>query len=345
MQFNVFDEYFTREFLNSKNALFNGAFSDRSDGKTFNCKEYDLDEYIDNGHDSIYVRRFKTEFTKKMYSTFLNDVLLKSKKKEKYNKYEYKTSKDGVYIRKKGSDDEFHQFIYFIPITMSGKLKSSMDVDNIFHIDFDEYIPLDNIYAPDEMNLILELWKSVDRDRDVVKFWFFGNKIHYYCPLFDYFKIDLKLSAKDTIRLYKNNTLAIQLYSSKEHRNKRSNSRFNDLVKGTAYEEYENGGILKALELKYKQHKASDECFSSFRTSIGEGTIWYDEDYNFIVSCSTRRDKLVISDKIYEDKRELVLVTLGKLAQTFKSNYRLGKVIFEDDKAFHLFEPILDKIR
>ena len=280
-----------------------------------------------------------------MYSTFLNDVLLKSKKREKYAKYEFKTNKDGCFIKKKDTDEDFHQFIYFIPITMSGKLKSSMDVDNIFHIDFDEYIPLDNIYAPDEMNLILELWKSVDRDRDVVKFWFFGNKIHYYCPLFDYFKIDLKLSAKDTIRLYKNNTLAIQLYSSKEHRSKRQASRFNDLVKGTAYEEYENGGILKALELKYKQHKDSDECFSSFKTSLGEGTIWYDEDYNYIVSCSTRRDKLLITDNTYDDGRQVILVTLGKLAQTLKASYRMNRILFEDDKAFHIFEPILDKIR
>ena len=259
--------------------------------------------------------------------------------------YEYKCNKDGVYIRKKNTDDDFHQFIYFIPITMSGKLKSSMNVDNIYHIDFDEYIPLDNLYTPDEMNLIIELWKSVDRDRDIVKFWFFGNKIHYYCPLFDYFKIDLKLNAKDSIRLYKNNTLAIQIYSSKEHRQKRKNSRFNDLVKGTAYEEYENGGILKALSLKYKKHKDNDECFASFRTSLGEGTIWYDEDYNFIVSCSTRKDQLVICDKVYNDTREIALVTFGKLSQDFKTYYRLGRMLFEDDKAFHIFEPILDKIR
>ena len=325
MSYNQFNEYFTREYLLSKNALFNGAFSDRSDGKTFNCKEYDLDEYIDNGHDSIYVRRFKTEFTKKMYSSFLNEVLLKSKKREKYLKYEFMTNKDGCYIKKKDTDEEWHQFIYFIPITMSGKLKSSMNVDNIFHIDFDEYIPLDNIYAPDEMNLIIELWKSVDRDRDIVKFWFFGNKVHYYCPLFDYFKIDLKLSAKDTIRLYKNNTLAIQIYSSREHREKRKASRFNDLVKGTAYEDYENGGILKALELKYKKHQDSDECFSSFKTYLGEGTLWYDDNYNYIVSCSTRKDKLVIADKVYDDNRELVVVTLGKLAQAFKANYRMNK--------------------
>lgn len=343
---NKFKTYFSLEYLKSKNALFNGAFSDRSDGKTFNVKEAMLDDYIDNDNDSIYIRRFKTEITKKMYSSFLNEVLLKSEKKTIYNQYDYKCAKDGIYIKRKGADDkEYHQFIYFVPITMSGKLKSSMDVDRIDNIYFDEYIPLDNQYAHDEMNLILELWKSVDRDRDKVRMWFLGNKIRYYCPLFDYFKIDLKLSAKDTIRLYQNNTLAIQIYSCKEHRDKRKSSRFNDLVKGTQYEAYENGGILKALELKYKKHLDSYECFASFKTELGEGTIWYDDDYNFIVSQTTRKDMLVICDAVYKDDREIALVTLSNLANILKTNYKLGRVLFEDDKAFHIFEPILDRIR
>lgn len=342
---NKFNTYFSMEYLKSKNALFNGAFSDRSDGKTFDIKVHILDDYIINGYDSIYIRRFKTEITKKMYSSFLNEVLLKAERKDIYNQYEYKTTKEGIFIRKKGSTEEYHQCCYFMPITMSGKLKSSMDVDNIYNIYFDEYIPLDNQYSHNEMDLILELWKSVDRDRDVVRMWFFGNKITYYCPLFDYFKIDLKLSAKDTIRLYQNNTLAIQIYSCKEHREKRKNSRFNDLVKGTDYEAYENGGILKALELKYRKHLDSYECFASFRTALGEGTIWYDDDYNFIVSQTTRKDMLVICDAVYKDDREIALVTLSNLANILKTNYKLGRVLFEDDKAFHIFEPILDRIR
>ena len=331
--------------MKSKGALFNAAFSDRSDGKTFDCKTDALDDYIDNDHDTIYMRRFKTEITPKMYNSFLDEVLRKAKRRDVYLKYEYKSAHEGVYIRKKETNDEWHLFIYFVPLTMAGKLKSTFDVDRIYTINFDEYIPLDNLYAKNEMDLILEFWKSIDRDRQVVKFYFLGNRVTYYCPLFDYFKIDLKLDAKDGIRLYKNNTLAIQLYSSKEHRELRKNTPFNDLVKGTPYEQYENGGVLNLLDLKYKQHSQDATCYASFRTAIGEGTIWYDENYNFIISCTTRRDKLVICDNVYKDDREIALVTFGAIAQHFKSNYKLGKMLFENDKAFHIFEPILDRIR
>lgn len=340
----MFNEYFTAKYLLSKGAIFNGAFSDRSDGKTFDCKVRALENYKERGLASIYLRRYKTEITEKMYTTFFNEILEIEPYKSLYEGWQFKGTKQGVYVKKKPSD-KWEIIVYFIALTMTGKLKSQFEVKRIENIDFDEYVPLDGRYAPSEMDLINEFYKSIDRDRDIVRFNFFGNKITYFCPLFDFFKVDLKLDAKETIRLYQGGTLAIQIYVSKEHREKREKSKFNRLMKGTSYEDYNNGGILNALDLKVEQHNENSKCFASFKTIIGEGTIWYNKNNDFIISCVTRNDMMVICDNYYNISRESILIKFGKLASDFKNMYRLGRIKFESDKAFHIFEPILKCIR
>lgn len=340
----MFESYFDARYLLSKGATYNCAFSDRSDGKTFNCKTRALDDYNEGGWIDVYMRRYKTEITEKMYTTFFNEVLKIEPYKSKYGKWQFKGTKQGVLV-KKDNKSNWDFIVYFVPLTMSGKLKSQFDISRIRNIDFDEYIPLDGRYAYNEMDLINEFYKSIDRDRDIVKFNFFGNKISYFCPLFDYFKIDLKLSAKETIRLYQDGTFAVQIYASKEHREIRNKSKFAKLMKGTSYEDYNNGGILNALDLKIEQHNENNKCFSSFKTKIGEGTIWYNKNNDFIISCATRSDKMVICDEIYNINRESVLINYGRLASDFKNMYRLGKIKFENDKAFHIFEPLLNCIR
>lgn len=343
----MFKEYFSAKYLLSKGAVYSGAFSDRSDGKSFDCKVRALEDFDKYDYASIYVRRFKTEITETLYTTYFNKLLTIEPYKTKYKDWEFKGCRTGVLARRNASE-KFRYIVYFVPITCSGRLKSQFDGEyqRIINIDFDEYIPLDNRYAPNEMDLINEFYKTIDRDRDVVRFNFFGNKITYFCPLFDYFKVDLMLSGKETIRLYKDGMLAIQIYVSKEHREARKESKFSKLMQGTSYEDYNNGGILNALDLKIEKHNDKCKPFASFKSKVGEGSIWYNQNKEFIISCSSRNDLLVICDEMYNIKnREMVLITFGRLATDFKNYYRLGRIHFESEKAFHLFEPLLKSIR
>ena len=92
-----------------------------------------------------------------------------------------------------------------------------------------------------------------------------GNKVSPFCPLLDYFDIPIKLTGKDRISSFKSGTIAIQIYSNKEHEQKREQSKFRIMVKNTEYDEYEHGGILNALELSLKSTYGYD-CLWSFKT-------------------------------------------------------------------------------
>ena len=340
----MFNEYFDASYVLNKKCPFNIFFSDRSDGKTFNCKKRALENYFNGNFQSVYLRRFKTEITRLMYETYFDEILKIEPFKSLYSHCKFKGNKQGIQISQ-DNGKTWDYIVYFMVLSMSSKLKSQLNVQRIVNVDFDEYIPLDNRYLKDEMNFILELYKSIDRDRDILQFNFFGNKIAYYCPLLDYFKIELSLNASKTIRTYKNNSICVQIYASNEHRKERFQSKFQNAINGTDYETYSNGGILNLLDLNFKQANKDAEIFASFKTCRGEGLIYFDEKYNYVISCKTSKAHDLIVDKIYNDKRNQIVYNYGTIASTFKIMYRLNHIFFEDTKSFYLFEPILQKIR
>ena len=135
----MFKDYFSAKYILSKGALFNYALSDRSDGKTFDCKARALEDFENNQSITVYMRRYKTEITEKLYTTFFDEVL-RVDGFEKYREWTFKGSKQGVQVKRQG-EDKWSWIIYFVPLTMSGKMKSQLDVLKINMIDYDEFIP------------------------------------------------------------------------------------------------------------------------------------------------------------------------------------------------------------
>lgn len=339
---STYKEYYSGKPLKATGCMFGLCLSDRSDGKTFDIKFRALENYDLNKTQTVYLRRVKTEITQKMYSTFYNEVI----NVEKYNyltsKYEFRGEKTAIKIREKGTK-EWDTLIYLVPLTMSGKLKSQIDVQRITEIDYDEFIPLDGRYLQDEMSLLLEFYKSIDRDRYTTQLLIFGNKVTPFNPLFDYFNIDLGIISPK-LRTYKNGTLAIEIYKSQEHTEAREKSRFADLIKGTKYEDYSNGGVLNAFEFKMLENeKICKNYWCSFLTVYGKGSIWYG-DGKLLISERIRKDGFVITDKIYNIKRQQVIFKKGNLYKTITMAYANGELYFDNEKTLHYFEPLLKMI-
>ena len=335
-----FNTYFSAKHILSKGAIINYVGSDRSDGKTFDCKVRALENYKENKNVLIYVRRYATEMETSMYETFMDEVILQPKYKELVGNYEFLCSKHGVKIREKNTK-EWDDFILFIPATKFGRKKSGIPIHRVKEIDYDEFVPLDNIYLKDEIRKILDFYKTVDRQRYTTQVLILGNKIDAFSPVFDYFNIPIEIDEKQFIRTYKNGTVAVQLYGNKEHREVEEKSVFNDLVKGTSYENFNNGGVLNGLIIKYEDINQA-EYMCSFKSINGEGSI-YTKDGKLIISTKTRKDGYILSDEVYSMERECYCVLVGGFCNMIKTYYRSGKMCFTDKKAWHYFEPIIRK--
>lgn len=341
-KFNTY--YSARELLGYK-ALFNLVLSDRSDGKTFNCKVRALEDYDKYHETTVYVRRYDTEITPKMYNTFFNEVSLVPEYSHYFDKYEFRHSKAGVEIREKdkytSKSEGWEWIVYFLPLSKAGKLKSQLDITNIRTIDFDEYMPLDGRYLKDEMMLLMELWKSVDRDRDRTQCILLGNKIDPFCPFFDFFGIDLDIE-KQRIRLYRNGGVAVQIYANEEHRTERKESKFQSIIAGTPYEEYDGGGILNNCLNRVEYAVLDKSCvyLCSFMSKHGEGSIWKNNE-GLIISDKIRKDGILLTDKVYKLDRDSIDMSISKFKYSLKQYYFTNKIKYTSRTAIHNFSPII----
>ena len=345
----MFKTYYTDNERSKYNALTNFTISDRRDGKTTFIKARGFCDFIKNKKQYIYVRRNDSEFEKIMYETFYNDII-KDVKQNTF-RYEDKTineiinydflgTKMAIYIRKKGTQ-QWETLCYLIPLSKAGKLKSAIEIKDIARIEYDEFVPLGYSYLKNEMTLLMELYKSIDSDRDSVELNLYGNRIDEFNPFFDFFDIHLGIQ-KEQIKLYKDGTVLVEIYVNKEHREIRKESRLNKMVKNTAYEDYNNGGTLLGQNVKIKSVDGA-EYFSSFQTSIGDGTIYVNQNI-IIVSSNKRKDGFVITDKIYPIQRKQYLCTYGNIPTMIKFAYKTGNLFYTSKECYHKFEPILNKI-
>lgn len=356
----MFNSYFTSKPILSKGAILNLVTSDRSDGKTFDIKLNALADYYHNKDITVVCRRFKSEMSEIFYGNFFGEVLDKCKEELKglenvgltWNDIEIIKTWKFTYSKKQVKVDtgngEKDLIIIFTPLSMTAKVKSIFNdyYKRIHKIRVDEYIPLDNVYLKNEVNILLELWKSIDRDRILdenqvlTQLICTGNKITPFVPMLDYFDIEISLLS-DKIRIYRNGTFAIQVYSSIEHRQKRKTSKFNELITGTAYEEYDNGGILNTFKIK-TMSRGNREYWASFKTSKGEGTIWY-SNREFVISNYTRKDGMLLVDKPYGSEREETNIKYGLFGKVIKQAYYSDRLFFENERTFYMFEDILKK--
>lgn len=336
-----FNTYYSAKPLLEKGSIFNMVLSERSDGKTFDCKFRAFEDFEKKGTSKLYVRRYKTEFPQAMYEQFMNEFCRVYP--EKVYDYDFRCSKQGIEIKRKKCKEYNDWLIYFMPLTMAGKRKSTIDVFRIDEIDFDEYIPNDGRYCKDEMNLIFELYNSIDRERYTTKFLALGNKVDLFNPFFNCFKLNFDIE-KRGIRTYKDGTLSIQIYANDEHRNERKNSPFIKLIEGTEYANYMFGGVLNTPTILTSKVDDKAQCVFAFLTSIGKGSIWYFDD-KLIISNKIRNDVDYIVDDLYAIKNRQITINETSVNNVLKKFYRYGDIYFEDKNAYNSFEPILKKIK
>ena len=209
----IFSSYFSARFILEKNALFNLVLSDRSDGKTFDCGVRALEDYEKDNSITVYMRRYKTEIDALLYNHFF-DKILNEEKYSKYKFWQFKGSRQGIKV-KRPQDKEWDWIVLFATLTTASRKKSVIDslYARIKTIDYDEVIPMDGLYLPKEPKLLIDFWKTVDRDRDIVQLILLGNRITPFCPYFDFWGISLNI-INNNLKFYKNETVAVQIYSN-----------------------------------------------------------------------------------------------------------------------------------
>ncbi len=168
-------EYYNPQPLFSYNALFNFVLDVRGRGKTYSlAKRKPIDDFIKNGEQFIYLRRYKEEL--KDISTFFADIEMR------YPNHHLHVKGRTFYC-----DDKVMGYAVNLS---TANMKKSVAYPQVTKIIYDEFILEKGFvrYIPNEVKTFLNFYETVARTREDVKAYFIGNAISLTNPYFLEFK-------------------------------------------------------------------------------------------------------------------------------------------------------------
>lgn len=319
--------YLDRRKIYSYNASLNFIVLKRGYGKSYTFKTSIIDDFLKDGQQAIWLRRYKNE-TSKTKDKFLNDIV------EKYKDHKLEIKNNTLYVDNK-------QCCEFITLSTCQSLKSC-SYPKVTKLVFDEFlIENGNIrYLQNECDVFCGFLSTVFRDRPI-KAYLLGNKTALVNPYNIYFNLcefdRIKyISERKTLVYAKDNDDVIE--------NNYAVSDLEKVLKGTNYYDYnfKNRSLSDTTSFIMKRDKSLQPIFIINIDGIDVG-VFYIGLNKFC--CDTHCDKTIknkvtwSTDNMREnytllDKREPYVKVLS-------TAIKKGRLFYNDIKTKTIMQPIL----
>jgi hypothetical protein len=312
----------------SHNCMINMILGNRSSGKTYGCQKRTIKNFLKDGSQFIYLRRYDTEFDGGKLDKFWDAV-----------RVEFPDVQFDVKGRELLINDEVAG--YAAALSTAKKLKS-VPFPNVTIILFDEFLVEKGFikYLPNEVECFLDFFETVARTRDNVTALLLSNALTVTNPYFLYFGIRLKNKQYQHIPriidgITYNNLLMVELVQNEEFIDMKSKTKFGLLTAGTRYGGYavQNQFLLDSDTFVMKRTPgARYYCTLKYMgTSYG---IWVDngEGKMFLSEKIDPSNKLIYSLTNDDHEPNMILIKSANKSpflKTFVEYYNLGIVYFE----------------
>lgn len=321
--------YYSRNGIMSFNSLFMFVVGERGTGKTYQFKDWAISDFINNGSEFVYVRRYKSEF--KDINNFFSDI------SKKYPDHEFLVKGGKFYIDGKIAG-------YYIPLSVA-ITKKSVAYPKVNKIGFDEFILEKSAlrYLPNEVTSFLGLYETIARDRENVRCMFMANSVTLINPYFLYF--NLQPNRKNRFYKYKNGDLIVELTDLEEFKEHKKQTRFAKIVEDTEFSRYaidgefidDNYDFIEEksktssymMTLNYNNNKIG--VWADYKTGLLYITNKVDETYPFnyaLTSTDLKPNMLLLTNKYSTNKINI----LTKMYETSSIRYetlKLKSITFE----------------
>lgn len=229
-----------------------------------------IKSFLTSGKTAVFARRFSTEIDADFFRAFEGNL------RNEKDKTHFDTLRDRKFEVRGNQKKGYHAYITpqgekafydrpavsFYPLSMSTRKKSAFKWETHKNIYIDEYIPADGVYSrtkANEMTIIAEWYKTIDRKHYDNYVLICGNKITRFNPIFQYFNITHW--KKKGISSFQEGEFDLLVWSNEENIREEKESAFGRLMRGTDYESYNNGGFLSDGDpLIKKEHSKTKMC-------------------------------------------------------------------------------------
>lgn len=306
-------KYYRTTKIDKKNATYNVIFGERSNGKTYALLQKGIQEYVKDGSQMAYVRRWKEDITGKRASRLFaglieNGEITRITKGEFEGVHYYAGAWYLCNYDEKGKavfgDTDIICFAFALSDTEHNK---STSYPNVKLIIFDEFLT-NNLYLNDEFIHFMNTVSTIVRRREDVKIYMLGNTVNKYCPYFKEMGLEhIPKMEQGSIDIYQYGesslTVAVEYCASTNDKsNKEANKYFAfnnpklQMITGGAWEL----NIYPHLPYKYKNKNILLTYFIEFADNIYQCEIINLNDIYFTyIHIKTTPIQNVDSDLIY----------------------------------------------
>lgn len=317
----------------SYNCLFNFIVGMRGNGKTYGTKKEVIRDFLRDGSQFVYLRRYKEEL-KKVKVKYFDDIL------DKFPDVKLECKHGNFYINDKLAG--------YSQALSTSKVEKSNPFPKVKTIIFDEFIIDKGVYhyLPDEVTYFLEFYSTVARQRDVTV-WFLSNAITMVNPYFVYFNIHYPTTKN---KIWRNKEILLQITENKNLEELVRKSRFGSIINETAYGKY-------AIENEFFRdnytfvEKRSPKCdyYCTFIYDSNKIGVWIDYSGGVMYfSDAVDTNYSAVYSVTNKDHGINTLLLHGRLKPTKVQNillqYQMGNVRFETlqlkEVGFKIFQAI-----
>lgn len=200
--------YWSPKDIDSTNATYRVVIGKRSNGKSYGTLRKAIDDFLETGTPSAYLRRFEEEIRPKNIGDLLapHYDYISKKTKGKFNTAVYRTNHFILAFQEEGKimykDDK--PIIYTRALNTALKFKGQ-DVGQLAYIIFDEFLTRD-LYLKDEFVTFANMISTLVRDREIKAIYMLGNTVTRYSPYWDEMGLThINEQEQGTIELYSYN--------------------------------------------------------------------------------------------------------------------------------------------
>lgn len=182
-------DYYNIRTILSKGCLYSMVIGERSNGKTFSSLDYMIENYLERGKQSAYIRRYREDLRGKRGETLFSNIVQSGRLRElsngEYDAIKYQAGQWflGTYDKSLGKIvTEEEPFCYGFALSETEHDKST-GYPNVDFIVFDEFMTR-QYYLPNEFVLFMNCLSTIIRQRDDVRVVMLANTVNKYCPYF-----------------------------------------------------------------------------------------------------------------------------------------------------------------
>lgn len=318
--------------LISYNSLISFVLGERGVGKTYGAIKLCINDFLKNGHQFVYLRRYATELETSVPKFF--DAIIEN---GEYEEHTFKIKKN----------KRLSMFMidgkvagYAVPLSTSIILKST-SFASVRTIIFDEFI-IDHgtyHYLNSECEKFLDLIETIGRLRDIRVFCL-ANAISISNPYFDYF--NLSIPYKSEFKVCKrdkngNPLILINYIKNEEYRTAKRESRFGQLIDGTEYGQYAiDNEFLRDDSTFIEKRPAHCKQYSTINVNNHDYGVWRDHKTEIIYVCKDFDPNhpcyFTVDVDWHTDNTILVSARRSPWFNILISAFRVGALRFENQK-------------